>query len=60
VADRRVDKKVVSLPGEAAAVFAVIDIAARPEREFRCGEEGRFIDRSGNSHVAEKGNSYPL
>ena len=40
-------------------LFAAIDIAARPEIEFRCGEEGRFIDRSGNSRATEKGNSYP-
>ena len=45
--------------GSSGAVFATIDIAVRPEIEFRCGEEGKFIDRSGNSHVAEKGNSYP-
>ena len=45
--------------GAGHAGFAAIDIAARPEIEFRCGEEGKFIDRSGNSHAAEKGNSYP-
>ena len=41
-------------------VFAAVDRAARPEIEFRRGEEGRFIDRSGNPRATEKGNSYPL
>ena len=39
-------------------IFAVIDIAARPEVYYRHGEEGKFIVRSGNSARSEKAYSY--
>jgi hypothetical protein len=44
--------------GSSGAVFAIIDIAARPEIWSRYGQEGKFSAKGGNSVRSGKANSY--
>ena len=45
--------------GSSGAVFAAIDVAARPGVQFHSGLGGKFNAGRGNSARSEKANSYP-